>query len=729
MAVKKGMFQLTTVAAAVAATTFVSSAAFAQEYKTTEEKMVVVSSRAPKAISDIPGTVWYIDNAQIEQEYRGGKTLGEILATSIPSLDVSSGARTNYGQNLRGRAMLVMIDGVSLQSSRPISRHLDSIDPFNIERIEVLSGATSIYGAGATGGVINIITKKAESEELQFESYVSSTSGFNSSDDLDYKLAQSISGGTDRVKTRAAAVYTKTQGFYDANGDIVTPDISQGSLQYNETIDTQIHSTITLADTQSLDLLAQYYDSQQDSPYGLYIVNSQFVDVRKGFESDRQHGTERILLNAAYSNSDFLSHQLIAELSYRTEDQTYTPYYQSASQQKTDVLSLQLALAKQFGNLNLVYGLDGYIDSFDSNQALFDPTVANNSGNLVNETYAKVGRYPGVDVSSIAAFIQAGYDITEQWSVQGGYRFQYIDNEIDDFVAYSVQKKIAAGNGTSADAVPGGSTDYNIGLFNFGTIYKFSPETQVWANFSQGFDLADPAKYYGQGTYSAADANGHYALSDSINVNDSKMSGIKTNSYELGFRTELADVSVQTAAYYSQSDKSVSYNKNTLLIESVDDKKRVYGAEALVSYWATDNIQVGTSGHYVVSELENDGKWKDVTAGEASISKADAWIGWYDADLAVKLHSQTLFDYEDETKNAKQPQNNKIKGYTLFDLIGTYQLPVGSLGFGINNLFDEDYTTLWGQRAQIVYSEHYDAAAYDYRGRGRTYTLNYQVKF
>ncbi|MCV5264136.1 TonB-dependent receptor plug domain-containing protein, partial [Escherichia coli] len=77
-----------------------------------------------------------------------------------------TGGRTNYGQNLRGRAMLVMIDGVSLQSSRPISRQLDAIDPFNIERIEVLSGATSIYGAGATGGVINIITKKAYSDEL-----------------------------------------------------------------------------------------------------------------------------------------------------------------------------------------------------------------------------------------------------------------------------------------------------------------------------------------------------------------------------------------------------------------------------------------------------------------------------------------------------------------------------------------------------------------------------------
>lgn len=723
MNAKKGNYPLTLVAIAVASvTTFVTLSAQAEDYSSTEETMVVVSSRTPKAISEIPGTVWFVDSEQIEQEYRGGKTLGEILSATIPSLDVSSGARTNYGQNLRGRAMLVMIDGVSLQSSRPISRQLDSIDPFNIERIEVLSGSTSIYGAGATGGVINIITKKADSDELQFESYVSGSSGLNGGDDFDYKVAQSVSGGSDNVSARVSAVYTETQGYFDADGDIITPDISQGSLQYNKTIDLQSTVGVTISDTKNINFLAQYYDSQQDSPYGLYIVNGDFVDVRKGFESDRQHGTERIMLSAAYNDSAFLGQQLMVEASYRKEDQTYTPYYQGASQQTTDVFSLKTALAKSFGKVNLVYGVDAYMDKFDSNQALFDPTIANNSGNLVNKTYAEVGRYPGVEVGSVAGFIQADFNITDDWSIEGGYRYQHMNNKVDDFVDYKIQKKIAAGKGSSADAVPGGETSYSVGLFNLGTIYKLTSDSQVWVNFSQGFDLADPAKYYGQGGYGAADANGHYALQDSINVSDSKMSGIKTNSYEVGFRTEQDALSFQTAAYYSQSDKSVKYNTKTLLIDNVDNKKRVYGAEALVSYWVMNNLQVGASGHYVISELKTDGKWDDFDADKASTSKANSWIGWYESDLALKIQSQTMFDYEDA-------EGNKLSGYTVLDLVGSYELPVGSLGFGIQNLLNNDYTTAWGQRAQLLYSSHYDAAAYDYKGRGRTYTLNYQVKY
>ncbi|MGR5056596.1 TonB-dependent receptor [Vibrio rotiferianus] len=688
----------------------------------TDEQMVVVGSIMPKSISDIPGTVWFVDQEQIAQQYRAGKSLGDILSATIPSLDVGTGGRTNYAQNLRGRAMLVMIDGVSLQSSRPISRQLDAIDPFNIERIEVLSGATSIYGAGATGGVINIVTKKATSDELSFESYVSGTTGFNNSDDFDYKVAQSVSGGNEQITARGSVVYGETQGFYDGNGDIVTPDISQGSLQYNSTLDVMGSAEIQTSDESQLSLIAQYYDSQQDSPYGLYIVGRDFVDVRKGFESDREQGTERIVLSANYSHDSVFGHQLIGELSYRSENQTFTPYFQSASQQETEVLAGRLALAKGWDALNLVYGVDAYLDRFDSNQALFDPTIANDSGNLVNKTYAQVGRYPGVDVSSYALFIQGDYEINADWSIQAGYRYQYMNNKIDDFVAYSVQKKIAAGTGTSADAVPGGSTDYSVSLFNLGTIYELNDDSQIWANFSQGFQLADPAKYYGQGSYDALDANGHYALKDSINVSDSKLSGIKTDSYELGYRLDTDSLSLQAAGYYSQSDNSIKYDRKTLLITSVDDEQRVYGAEANINYWVTSDILLGASGHYVVSELKTDGKWEDLSAGKASTSKANAWAAWYQNDYSLRLQSQTMFDYKDEA-------DNKLDGYTTFDLLGNVMLPVGQLGFGIQNLFNEDYTTVWGQRAQILYASHYDSAAYDYKGRGRTFTLNYSFNY
>ncbi|MBW3695309.1 TonB-dependent receptor [Vibrio sp. T187] len=705
MNVIKGIFPLSTIAIAMAAAS-APTLTHAQEYTTTQEKMVVVSSHLPKAISDVAGTVWYIDAEQIEQEYRGGKNLDEILAASIPSLDVASGGRTHSGQNLRGRSIMVMIDGVSLQSVRSISRQLDSIDPFNIERIEVLSGATSIYGAGAAGGVINIVTKKATEGEVEFETFVGGTSGFTSGEDLDYKLAQSVAGGNEKIQGRASVAYTKTQGYFDANGDIITPDITQGSTQFNETVDLLGNLQINLSEGQRLNLLAQYYDSQQDSPYGLYFEkdangNYQFVDVREGYSSERQQGTERMMLSAAYLNDDFLRHQLMAELSYRTEDHTFSPYTSagkstlktSSSSQTTDILALKLAMSISAGKAKVTYGIDGYLDKFDSDNALYDQSITEGSGGLVHVIDEMAGRYPGVDTEALATFVQTEFAVSDDWSLQAGYRYQYINTKISDF-----QKDAAS------DFVPGGSTDYSESLFNIGTIYKLTPSSQVWANFSQGFDIPNAAKYYGK------DANS--------SVDNSRLEGITTDSYELGYRTDSDNFSFQSALYYSYTDATIQYT-DEFTISGLSEPKRVYGLEALASYWVMDNLQLGASGHYVVTEEETDTGWEDFKAMEASTSKASAWAGWYDADYSVKLQSLTMFDYTDADQR-------ELNGYTVFDLVGSYQLPVGSLGFGIKNLLNEDYVTVWSQRAKHWYG---DSDMFEYKGRGRTYTLNYQVKF
>ncbi|GEM74665.1 TonB-dependent receptor [Vibrio sagamiensis] len=703
MNMKKGYFKLSTLTLALLSTSNAFNA-FAQEVQ--EEKMVVVSSHLPKALSDISGTVWYVDSELIEQEYRGGKNLDEILATAVPSLDVASGGRTHSGQNLRGRSMMVMIDGVSLQSVRSISRQLDSIDPFNIERIEVLSGATSLYGAGASGGVINIITKKGTDSGREFESFVGGTSGFSSNQDLDYKLAQSVAFGNEKAQGRVAVAYTKNQGYYDTHGDIITPDITQGSTQFNETVDLMTNAQVNLTAGQQLNILTQYYESQQDSPYGLYFEKDdegkfQFVDVRKGYSSPRQQGTQRFMLSTTYSNDDFFNYQLMSELSFRTEDHTFSPYTSSgknnlktsSSNQVSDILAFKLALNRSFNDLSLTFGIDSYLDEFESNNAIYDQSTTESSGGLIHVIDHMEGRYPGVETRALASFIQSEYSISDRWSVQAGVRYQYIHTTISDF-----QKS------TNSDFVPGGSTDYSELLFNLGTMYDLTPDSQLWANFSQGFDLPNAAKYYGK------DANSR--------VSNSKLEGITTDSYEIGYRTNIDDLEFQSAAYYSYTDATILYT-DEFTIKGLSKPKRVYGIEAQAKYWATDNLLIGASGNYVRTQEKGDHGWDDFKAMEASTSKTNTWIGWYDHDYSLKLQSQTMFDYEDAS-------DRKLNGYTVVDLIGNYQLPIGNLGFGIQNVLNEDYSTIWSQRAKYWYG---NSAMFDYKGRGRTFTLNYQVKF
>ena len=78
--------------------------------------------------------------------------------------------RTNTGggapilRGLLGQHLLLLVDGIRLNTS--ITRHgpnqlLNTVDPFTVERVEVLRGPGSVlHGSDAIGGVINIITRK-----------------------------------------------------------------------------------------------------------------------------------------------------------------------------------------------------------------------------------------------------------------------------------------------------------------------------------------------------------------------------------------------------------------------------------------------------------------------------------------------------------------------------------------------------------------------------------------
>ncbi len=716
---------------------FMTLAANASAEVQKDDTLVVAASRTNHSITDMAQTTWVIEQAEIEQQVQGGKEIKEVLAQLIPGMDVSSQGRTNYGMNMRGRSMMVMVDGVRLNSSRSDSRQLDSIDPFNISRIEVISGATSLYGGGSTGGLINIVTKKGQPEtEVEFQTGMKT--GFNSHNDNDENVAAAVSGGNDNASGRLSVAYQRFGGWYDGNGDEVIIDNTQTGLQYSDRLDVMGTGTLNIDDHQQLQLTTQYYKSESDGKHGLFLGEN-FSAVtgdgnaynKNNLDSDRIPGTERHLINLQYSNTDFWGQDLLAQIYYRDESLTYYPFPTlsggrvtsiGASQQKTDFYGGKLTLnSKPLDNLTLTWGMDAEHETFDANQQFFDLNKAAASGGMKLDNAYNVGRYPGYSITNLAPFLQSSYDFSAI-TLSGGVRYQYTENKVDDFVGYAQQQAIATGRATSADAVPGGKTDYNNVLFNAGILGHLTERQQLWFNFSQGFEIPDLAKYYGSGTYQLV--NGHYRLVNSVNVNDSKLDGIKVDAYELGWRYTGDNLRTQIAGYYSLSDKTININKSDMTINVEDDERRIYGVEGQIDYFFTDSEwSTGTNFNVIKSETRVDGKWEKLTVDSASPSKMSAWVTWAPGDWTLRLQSTQTFDLSDEA-------GKKIEGYNTADLIGSYLLPVGKLSFSVENLLDEDYTTAWGQRAPGLYSPTYGAEnLYTYKGRGRTFGLNYSVLF
>lgn len=97
-----------------------------------------------------------------------------------------------------------------------------------------------------------------------------------------------------------------------------------------------------------------------------------------------------------------------------------------------------------------------------------------------------------------------------------------------------------------------------------------------------------------------------------------------------------------------------------------------------------------------------------------------AFVGWNEKWFSAKLQGQHSLNYTDLT-------DAKINGFTLFDLIGDVKLPKGTINFGVQNLLNREYTTIWGQRSVFFYQT--PVKAFEYLGRGRTFSLGYTIKF
>ena len=712
--------------------------------QTNEENMVVSANRNNRTVAEMAQTTWVIENAELQQQIEGGKEFKDALAQLIPGLDISSQGRTNFGMNLRGRPVVVLIDGVRLNSSRIDSRQLDSIDPFNINYIEVISGATSLYGGGSTGGLINLVTKKGQPES-QVELETGMKSGFHSSKDHDERVAVAASGGNEKIFGRMSVAYQKFGAWYDGAGDKLLLDNTQTGLQYSDRLDVMGTGTLNIDAHQQLQILTQYYNSKGDDNYGVdlgrnfsAITGTTQPYTSSGMKSDRVPSTERHMVSMQYSHDQFLGQELVGQIYYRDESLAFYPFPSvttakdntktvtaiSSSQQDTAQYGAKLTLnSKLLDNLQLTYGVDAEHERFTSNQMYFDLAQASASGGLVNKEIYKTGRYPGYDITNLAAFLQANYDLNALFTFSGGLRYQYTENKIDDFIGYAQQKAIADGTITSAEAIPGGSTDYDNLLFNAGILMHLTERQQTWFNFSQGVQLPDPGKYYGSGSYGTA-VNGHLPLLNSINVNSSKLQGIKVDAYELGWRYTGDNLRTQVAAYYSISNKDIKVNRTDLTINVIDDKRRVYGIEGAVDYAIPDSDwTTGANLNLLKTDLKTQGKWRKYDASYASPSKATTYLSWAPDEWVLRLQSTTSFGLSDSA-------GKSINGYSTFDFLGSYQLPVGKIGFSVENLLDRDYTTVWGQRAPLFYSPGFGSASlYDYKGRGRTFGVNYSVQF
>jgi vitamin B12 transporter len=199
-----------TLASVSMAALLMASATAAHAQSTLLDQLSVTAGLTPMQEKEIGRSYTVITAEQLDQSQ--ARYVSDVLR-QVPGFAVSRsggyGTLTHiYSRGSEARQTLVLIDGVRVADSSDAAVDFSRYDLANVERIEILRGPQSAFwGADASAGVINIITKKGTRDS------VTATVGSEFGTDGTRMGTASVSGGQDNLTASGSLSVRHTDGF------------------------------------------------------------------------------------------------------------------------------------------------------------------------------------------------------------------------------------------------------------------------------------------------------------------------------------------------------------------------------------------------------------------------------------------------------------------------------------------------------------------------------------
>lgn len=673
------------------------------------QEVIVSASRTERPLSTIPNTVTVINPAELEQQLSIQGDLSTVLGNLIPGFSPSRQKMTNAGETLRGRKPLYMIDGVP--QSNPLrdgGREGNTIDPVVIERVEVLHGANAIHGLGASGGVINLITRKPSD---RLEQGIRFSTGFQSEDvgeSADYGMSYSVSNRFDNDVDIIASLSWRDNGVaYDGKGQIIGADNTQGDTMDSKSLNGFVKTGYSW-DDQRIELMVNSYEIENKNNW-VSVPGKVSTGLPSGAKKGEITGAgarnKVTAISLNYTNDDFLGQKLRVQgfsqdfaATYGAEavplatfqDPAYGPNLIDQSQNNSEKIGAKITLVKdQLANLpvNVVYGID----------LLKDKTWQE----LIQTGRAWV---PPSEYENIAPYLQAEFTGIDKLTLTSGVRYEKSKLKVNDFTTlYSYGSR----------SVKGGSPDFSETLYNYGGTYQITKAWRVFANYAEAFSMPDVGRVL-------------RGISQPNQSVDSflDLKPVLTDSSELGVEFKTGAITAQLSYYQSGSDFGERLERDADGIFTMQrEKTEIDGIEFSTSWAATDVDLFGlryaeATGRY---DSNKDGR-VDSDLGGTNISPDRVNVSWdrsWSNSIDTRLQANYLFDRD--VKNSSGTITNRFNGYTTYDLSATIAAFDGTVSLAIQNLTDEYYFT--------YYSQSSPNDIRNFTGVGRSFNIGYQRTF
>lgn len=259
------------------------------------QEVIVTGTRTERSVATLPLPTQIITGESIQKS--GLSRLNEIIQeqTGLITVPDFGGGEGIQMQGLDATYVMILIDGQPLFGRSAGTLDLSRISVNNIERIEIVKGASScLYGSEALAGVVNIITKKPKITEKLKGNLNYKLATFNTHD-----VSTTLEYGKKKVGIELFGNYFKTNGYNLSENEF----LQTIEPYYNFTIQPKIK--INFSDKINLSANSRIYHQNQD--YKAEIGTNKYSG-----ESKINEWNNSILLNQTVSDNFKLVYDLYA---------------------------------------------------------------------------------------------------------------------------------------------------------------------------------------------------------------------------------------------------------------------------------------------------------------------------------------------------------------------------------------------------------------------------------
>lgn len=677
------------------------------------DEVVITALRVEQPRAATPATVQVIGQEELTAQQALSQSAVEAVAALAPSFSPTRQKLSGFGETVRGRSPLYLVDGVPQSTPlRDDSRDGFTIDPFFIDRVEVVFGSNAIQGIGATGGVVNYVTVPTPGEAAGWTGKVMGQTTFDDSgegDSLGYKLA-GIAGRDFGVwDFTAGAAYEKRGAFYDADGLRIGPDSTQGDIQDSDSFSLFGKAGLDLTDTRRIEIMANHFQLEGDGDYRVVAGNRTTGRPTSGWRGTQEGRPPRNKVTsvaATYRDRDLLGGTFTAQAYGHDYEGTFgggregtfqdpriapvgTLFDQSAN--NSEKLGFKLDYEREvqaIPGLKYLVGLDGIRDK--TFQAL-----------ILTDRYW----VPKTTYESLAPFLQLRQALFDgRVHLSAGARQENATLKVDDYVTV-----FAAGGGVE---VAGGSPSFEETLFNVGGTVTVVDGVTAYASYAQGFTMPDVGRVLRAVNTPGRDVDTYLDVEPVVSDN-----------VEVGVEVARERWRASLAYFESKSDRGALLVLNAGGTFDVQRQKtKIDGFEATLRVQATDWLTVGGAYSKLDGRTDGDGDGsleRDLNGANISPDRLTVYAEgtWGPASLRVQAQTFESRSFEGE------PAANAFEGYTVVDAVGTWRLEAADVSLGIQNLLDEQYISYFSDTQNPTDNNRYWA------GRGRTFTLTVARRF